>query len=69
MIFASPLPIGDAFKKNFEGYDAFFFTGNGVAAKSIGLRTSRKIILYNGAIECRLLKFEMYRGTRKVKSE
>ncbi len=59
--------IGDALKKNFSGYDAFIFTGNLAAAKSIGLRTSRKIHLYNGPIECRLLKYEMYKGTRKTK--
>jgi putative N6-adenine-specific DNA methylase len=57
--------IGDAFKKHFTNYDAFVFTGNAAAAKSIGLRTSRRIPMYNGPIECRLLKFEMYRGSRK----
>ncbi len=61
--------IGDAFKKNFTDYDAFVFTGNLAAAKHIGLRTSKRIPMYNGPIECRLLKFEMYRGTRKIKSE
>ena len=57
--------IGDAFKRNFTGYDAFVFTGNLDAAKKIGLRTSRRIQMYNGSIECRLLKFEMYQGSRK----
>jgi putative N6-adenine-specific DNA methylase len=61
--------IGDAFKKHFTGYDAFVFTGNLDAAKHIGLKTSRRIPMYNGPIECRLLKFEMYRGTRKIKAE
>jgi putative N6-adenine-specific DNA methylase len=61
--------IGDAFKKNFIDYDAFVFTGNLAAAKHIGLKTSKKTIMYNGSIECRLLKFEMYRGTRKPKVE
>ncbi|MDQ4139078.1 MAG: THUMP domain-containing protein [Bacteroidota bacterium] len=57
--------IGDTFKTNFSGYDAFVFTGNLEAAKHIGLKTSRRIPLYNGPIECRLLKYELYRGTRK----
>lgn len=61
--------IGDAFKKNFTNYDAFVFTGNAAAAKHIGLRTSRRIQMYNGPIECRLLKFEMYRGSRRIESE
>ena len=47
--------------------NAFVFTGNLLAAKYIGLRTSRRIEMYNGPIECRLLKFEMYVGSRKTK--
>ncbi len=61
--------IGDTFKTNFSGYDAFVFTGNLEAAKHIGLKTSRRIPLYNGPIECRLLKYELYRGTRKFSPE
>ncbi|PSR54221.1 hypothetical protein AHMF7605_12155 [Adhaeribacter arboris] len=61
--------IGDTFKTNFAGYDAFVFTGNLDAAKHIGLKTSRRIPLYNGPIECRLLKYELYRGTRKQVTE
>ncbi len=57
--------IGDRLKQAYEGYDAFILTGNLEAAKKIGLRTSRRIQLYNGPIECRLLKFELYRGSRK----
>ncbi|MEW5925639.1 MAG: THUMP domain-containing protein [Candidatus Zixiibacteriota bacterium] len=59
--------IGDALKKNFTGYDAHIFTGNLEAARHIGLRSSRRIAMYNGPLECRLLKFEMYKGTRKKK--
>lgn len=58
--------IGDALKKKYTGYDAFVFTGNLSAAKYIGLRTSRRIEMFNGPIECRLLKFEMYQGSRKT---
>lgn len=58
--------IGDALKKKYSGYDAFVFTGNLSAAKHIGLRTSKRIEMYNGPIECRLLKFEMYQGSRKT---
>ena len=57
--------IGDTLKTNFSGYDAYVFTGNLEAAKNIGLRTSRRIPLYNGPIECRLLKYELYRGSKK----
>ncbi|PRY15417.1 putative N6-adenine-specific DNA methylase [Pontibacter ummariensis] len=57
--------IGDTLKNKYQGYDAFVFTGNLDAAKSIGLRTSRRVPLYNGSIDCRLLKYELYRGSRK----
>ena len=61
--------IGDTLKNNYQGFDAFVFTGNLEAAKSIGLRTSRRTPLYNGPIDCRLLKYELYRGSRRSGGE
>ncbi|QNE39705.1 hypothetical protein F1C16_09135 [Hymenobacter sp. NBH84] len=58
--------IGDTLKAGFQGYDAYIFTGNLEAAKRIGLKTSRRVPLYNGPIECRLLKYELYQGSRKA---
>lgn len=52
--------IGDVFKKRCKGYTGYVFTGNLDLAKHIGLRSSRRIILFNGPIESRLLKFELY---------
>ncbi|MDZ7877126.1 MAG: THUMP domain-containing protein [Saprospiraceae bacterium] len=52
--------IGDSLKHNWKGCTAWVFTGNLEAAKFIGLRPRRKIHLFNGALECRLLKFELY---------
>ena len=52
--------IGDSLKHNWKGGTAWVFTGNLEAAKFIGLRPRRKIHLFNGALECRLLKFELY---------
>ena len=57
--------IGDTLKNNYQGYDAFVFTGNLEAAKNVGLRASRRTPLYNGPIDCRLLKYELYRGSRR----
>ena len=57
--------IGDTLKTNFQGYDAYLLTGNLAAAKSVGLKTSRRVPLYNGPIECRLLKYELYQGSRR----
>ena len=57
--------IGDALKTNFQGFEAFVFTGNLEAAKAIGLKVSRRIPLFNGPIDCRLLNYELYRGSRR----
>jgi putative N6-adenine-specific DNA methylase len=60
--------IGDFFKQKCTGYTGYVFTGNPQLGKKIGLRTSRKIPFYNASIECRLLKYEMYSGTKKNKN-
>ena len=52
--------IGDVLKKRCKGYTAYLFTGNLELAKCVGLKASRRMVLYNGPIECRLLKYEMY---------
>jgi putative N6-adenine-specific DNA methylase len=52
--------IGDVMKQRFTGYTAFILTGNPQLAKNIGLRASQRIVLYNGPIECRLLRYELY---------
>jgi 23S rRNA (guanine2445-N2)-methyltransferase len=61
--------IGDTLKKKYDGYDAYIFTGSHDAAKKIGLRASRRFPLYNGPMECRLMKYEMYRGSRKARKQ
>lgn len=60
--------LGDFMKTNCAGYTGYIFTGNLEAAKSIGLRTKRRIPFYNAKIDCRLLEFELYRGSRKETS-
>jgi len=52
--------LGDTLKQRYKGWQAFLFTQQGELAKSVGLRPSGRTILYNGALECRLLKFELY---------
>jgi putative N6-adenine-specific DNA methylase len=52
--------IGDVLKQRCKGMEAFVFTAQSELIKSIGLKTSRRTILFNGPIECRLLKFGMY---------
>jgi putative N6-adenine-specific DNA methylase len=58
--------IGDTFKKKFTGYDCWLITSNMEALKFVGLRASRKIQVFNGPLECRFVKYEMYRGTKKL---
>jgi 23S rRNA G2445 N2-methylase RlmL len=57
--------IGDFFKKRGQGYTGYVFTGNSDLGKRVGLRTRRKIPFFNSEIECRLLEFELYSGTRR----
>ena len=57
--------IGDFMKKECKGYHGYIFTGNPDLAKKIGLRASRRIEFYNGKLDCRLLEYELYEGTRR----
>lgn len=57
--------IGDALKKNWTGWDAWIISSNIGALKRIGLRASSKKNLYNGKLECKLMKFELYSGSRR----
>jgi len=57
--------IGDFFKQKCAGYTGYVFTGNLDLAKKVGLRTSRRFEFHNANIECRLLQYELYAGTRK----
>ncbi len=58
--------IGDFMKKNCGGYYGYIFTGNLELAKKIGLKASRRIEFYTSTIDCRLLEYELYSGTRKT---
>lgn len=58
--------IGNKLKKDFQNFNAWIITSNPEAIKSIGLRPSRKIQLFNGALECRYLKYELYGGSKKA---
>ena len=61
--------IGDFFKTRCKGYTGHVFTGNRELSKEIGLKTSARIPFYNAQIECRLLGYELYDGTRKGNSQ
>lgn len=57
--------IGDTLKQNYPGTQAWFITSNLEALKHVGLRTSQKIKVYNGKLESRLVKYDIYSGTKK----
>ena len=57
--------IGDFMKQNCKGYRGYIFTGNPDLAKKIGLRASRRIEFYNGKLDCRLLEYELYDGSKR----
>ena len=58
--------IGDFMKKRCRGYTGYVFTGNLELAKKIGLKASRRIEFFNGKIDCRLLEYELYSGTKRT---
>ena len=61
--------IGDFLKQKCVNYTGYVFTGNSDLAKSVGLKTSMRKPFYNAKIECRLLEYKMYTGTKKQNKE
>jgi len=57
--------IGDFFKQKCGGWTGYVFTGNQALAKKVHLRASRRMEFMNAKIDCRLLKYELYEGTRR----
>lgn len=61
--------IGDFLKQRCGGKRGYVFTGNPDLAKKIGLHTSRRVEFYNGKLDCRLLEYEIYEGSRRPRKE
>jgi putative N6-adenine-specific DNA methylase len=59
--------IGTTLKHNFTGYTVWLITSNMESLKHVGLKPKEKYTLFNGALECLLLKYEMYQGSKKKK--
>ena len=59
--------IGDTLKQSYPNTNAWFITANLDALKFVGLKPSRKIKLFNGKLEARLVKYEMYEGSKRTK--
>lgn len=62
--------IGNTLKQGYPNTDAWLITSDfDKGLKSVGLRTSRKIPVYNGKLDCRFVKYEMYEGSKKAKKQ
>lgn len=61
--------MGDFMKKKCKGYFGYIFTGNPDLAKKIGLKADKKVEFYNGKLDCRLLEYELYDGSRRPDEE
>jgi putative N6-adenine-specific DNA methylase len=61
--------MGDFLKNKCMGYTGYIFTGNLELAKKIRLKPSRRIEYFNATIDCRLLEYEMYSGTKRIDKE
>ncbi len=59
--------LGDALKRGFAGWTAYFLTGDLRLAKLIGLKPARRTPLWNGAIECRLFAFPLIEGSMRAR--
>ncbi|RWU06337.1 THUMP domain-containing class I SAM-dependent RNA methyltransferase [Pedobacter chitinilyticus] len=61
--------MGDFMKTDCKGYHGYIFTGNPDLAKKIGLKADKKIEFYNGKLDCRMLEYELYDGSRRPENE
>lgn len=60
--------IGDTLKNNYDKTSAWIITANLEAIKSIGLKSSTSIKLFNAQLESRLLNYNIYSGSKKNKN-
>ncbi len=61
--------VGDFLKTDCKGYRGYVFTGNPELAKKVGLKAARKIEFFNGKLDCRLMEYELYDGSKRDPSE
>ncbi len=57
--------IGSTLKHSFPGYKACIISSDKEALKHVGLKPAKKIILYNGALQCELIEYDLYSGSHK----
>jgi putative N6-adenine-specific DNA methylase len=60
--------LGNVLKKNFSGWTAYMLSGDPDLAKLIRLSASKRTVLFNGALECRLYEYRMVEGGNRPKA-
>ena len=60
--------LGDALKRHFAGWTAYILSGDPDLAKLIRLQASKRTVLFNGALECRLYEYRMVEGGNRRKA-
>ena len=58
--------IGNTLKQMYTGTSAWMISSEMAALKTVGLKTSKKIKLFNGSLECKLVKYDLYEGSKKI---
>lgn len=61
--------IGTTLKHGYPGSQAWMISSNMEALKSVGLRPSRRIKLFNGKLESKFVRYDMYQGSKKAKKQ
>lgn len=61
--------IGNTLKRGYPGTQAWMITSNMEALKFVGLHPSKKIKLFNGKLEAKLVRYEMYEGSKKASKQ
>lgn len=57
--------MGDFMKTKCKGYTGYIFTGNMELAKKIGLKASKRMEFFTAKIDCRLLEYDLYAGSKR----
>ncbi len=61
--------LGDALKKRFAGWNCYIISADPELPKLIGLKATKRTVLFNGALECRLLEYKIVAGQNRMKRE
>lgn len=59
--------VGDCFKQRYLDYNVWMISGNLEAIKNFGLHPSKTYTLFNGPLECKYQRFQIYPGSKKAK--